>query len=71
VYETYVAYITAVGQHVWIGTFRTTEEATRAYNTAAWRFGRTRSKLNFPDVKSAEEAQSSAPPPDHVVRGSA
>jgi hypothetical protein len=33
------------------------------YNAAAWRFGRTRSKLNFHDIESAEEAQFLVPPP--------
>jgi hypothetical protein len=51
VYDTYMAYIFAAKECVWISTFRTTDEAARAcYVAAAWRFGRARSKLNFPDV---------------------
>jgi hypothetical protein len=38
-------------------------EATRAYDAAAWRFARGRSELNFLEVKSAEEARFLAPPP--------
>jgi hypothetical protein len=63
VYGTYAAYITADGQHVWIRMFRTAEEAMRVYDIAAWRFCYTRSKLNFLDVDSAEEAQFLPPPP--------
>jgi hypothetical protein len=59
----FAAFVFAVGQRVWIDTFRTTEESACAYDTAAWRFGRARSELNFPDVESVEEAQFQGPPP--------
>jgi hypothetical protein len=48
---------------MWIGMFRSTEEAVCAYDAAAWRFGRAQSELNFPDVESVEEAQFLAPRP--------
>jgi hypothetical protein len=46
-----------------MGTFRTADEAARAYAAAVWRFGCTESKINFPDVESAEEAQFLVPHP--------
>jgi hypothetical protein len=46
----------AAGQRVWISMFCTVGEATRAYDTAAWRFSHARSELNFPDIESVEEA---------------
>jgi hypothetical protein len=33
-----VSKITAIGQLVWIDTFKPKEEATRAYGAATWRF---------------------------------
>jgi hypothetical protein len=62
-YDTFAAYIFAAGRRVWISTFCTTDEAARAYAAAAWRFGRGRSELNFPDVESAEEARFLEPRP--------
>jgi hypothetical protein len=46
----------AARQHVWIGMFRTAEEATRVYDAAAWRFGCTQTKLNFPNVELVGKA---------------
>jgi hypothetical protein len=57
----------AVRQCEWSGTFRTTEEAARAYDTIAWRFDRTWSELNFPDVESVEEVKFLVPPTDPVA----
>jgi hypothetical protein len=71
VYDTFAAYITAARQRVWIGTFRTIKEVMCAYDATAWRFGCARSKLNFPDIESVEEAQFLVPPPDPDARGSA
>jgi hypothetical protein len=42
--------------------FRTAAEDAHAYDAAMWKFGRVRSKLNFPKVKSAEKAQFLAVP---------
>jgi hypothetical protein len=41
----------------------TPDEAARAYDAVAWRFGRIWSEINFPDVESLEEAKFLVPPP--------
>ena len=39
-----------------LGSYTTAEAAARAYDAAAWRLGRPRSQLNYPDVRDAQEA---------------
>jgi hypothetical protein len=62
-YRTFATSITAAGQSIWIGPFCTPNEAAHGFDAAAWRLGRGRSELNFPEVESAVEAQFLAPPP--------
>ncbi|KAK1610704.1 hypothetical protein QYE76_034377 [Lolium multiflorum] len=51
----FYAKIRAGGFLLTLGTYITPEQATRAYDAAAWRFRRTRRNMNFPDVESLEE----------------
>ena len=54
------------GQCWYMGTFDTAELAARAFDATAWRFGRPRAELNFPDVESRVEAEFLAPPMEIV-----
>ena len=62
----YAAEISAAGYRVWLGTFNTRVEAARAYDAAAWRFGRPRHTMNFPEVSSLAEAERRASEPHFV-----
>ena len=46
-----------------LGNFDTANEATRAYDTAAWRLRWPHRTLNFPNVPTRERAQELAPLP--------
>ncbi|XP_020165670.1 uncharacterized protein [Aegilops tauschii subsp. strangulata] len=46
-----------------LGTFRTSHEAARAYDAAAWRLDRPRQQMNFQDAQTRQQAQDVAPPP--------
>jgi hypothetical protein len=43
----FVAEISAAGVRVWLSTFNSKEEASRAYDATAWRFARPRHQMNF------------------------
>nr|XP_020179013.1 ethylene-responsive transcription factor 5-like [Aegilops tauschii subsp. strangulata] len=45
-----------------LGTFKTTHEAARAYDAAAWRLRWPRSQMNFSDMWTHEQTQDLAPP---------
>ena len=46
-----------------LGTFDTTQDGARAYDTAVWRLRRSRWDMNFTDVSTRERAQELAPFP--------
>ncbi|KAI4994917.1 hypothetical protein ZWY2020_034820 [Hordeum vulgare] len=46
-----------------LGTYDTPHEAARAFDAAAWRLGRPRLQMNFPDVHTLQQALDLAPPP--------
>ncbi|KAE8795345.1 Glutathione S-transferase DHAR2 [Hordeum vulgare] len=46
-----------------LGTYDTAHEAARAFDAAAWRLGRPRLQMNFPDVRMLQQALDLAPPP--------
>jgi hypothetical protein len=49
--------ICVASYHLTLRTFKTAHEATRTYNTAAWRLGRPRRDLNFHGVNSAAQVE--------------
>jgi hypothetical protein len=64
IYDTFAAEINTGGTLVWLGNYRTTEEAAHSYDTtASWRFSRGHDMLNFPEIQSRTEVVFLAPPP--------
>ena len=64
---TFSAEIRSTNTRVPLGTFRTAEAAARAYDTTAWRLGRTPRTMNFQDCRTAQEAANRAPAPAIVT----
>ncbi|KAE8816285.1 putative AP2 protein [Hordeum vulgare] len=46
-----------------LGTYDTAHEAARAFDATAWRLGRPRLQMNFPDVHTLQQALDLTPPP--------
>jgi hypothetical protein len=63
----YSAELRAGGERFNLGTFDTADRAARAWDAAAWRVGRPRRTMNFPEVRSAAEAEALAPAPELVT----
>jgi hypothetical protein len=59
----FYAELCTAGFRLTLGTYNSPEEAARAYDAAAWRIGRPRRKMNFPEMESLEEAQFLMPQP--------
>jgi hypothetical protein len=62
----FYAEIRTAGFRLTLGTYNSPEEAAHAYDATAWRIGRSRWQMNFPETESLEEAQFLAPQP-HLV----
>ena len=63
---TFSAEIRSGEERLGLGTYETAHEAARAYDAAAWRLGRPRSRMKFDDVWTAQQAQDLAPPPPFI-----
>jgi hypothetical protein len=64
---TFYAELRAGGFCLTLGTYESAEEAARAYDATAWRVGRPRREMNFPETKSLAEAELLAPQPTLVT----
>ena len=60
---TFYAELRADGFRLTLGTYDSPEEAARAFDAAAWRLGRPRREMNFPETESLAEAEFLAPAP--------
>jgi hypothetical protein len=65
--DTFYAEIRSGDERIGLGTFKTAHEAARAYDSVAWRLGRSRRSMNFDDVTTRAQAKMLAPPPPAVT----
>lgn len=63
----FTAHIRCGDDRIPLGSFATAAEATRAWDTAAWRLKRPRSLMNFNYCHTVWEAEARAPTPQIVT----
>jgi hypothetical protein len=65
--RTFYSELRVSGIRLTLSTYESPEEAARAYDTAAWRVGRPRREMNFPEAESLAEAEFLASQPALVI----